>query len=50
MITEDSRETTYLFQQLPLDFAKGKLGISAVSFQNTLTAGYILLQPVIYLS
>jgi len=37
IITGDSRETTYLFQQLSLAVQTG----NAVSFQNTFTAGYI---------
>jgi len=35
----------YLFQQLSAALQKG----NAISFQNTFTAGYSLLQPVIYL-
>jgi len=35
IITGDSRETTYLFQQLSVALQKG----TAVSFQNTFTAG-----------
>jgi len=35
IIAGDSRETTYLFQQLSVALQKG----NAVSFQNTFTAG-----------
>jgi len=38
IITGDSRETTYLFQQLSVALQRGT---NAVPFQNTFTAGYI---------